>query len=82
MTKAAIFQDAMFHDEDKAREALEAELWPDGPVCRHCGNADPEQDRQGRGQEALAPSRPVLLRRVQEPVHRDGRHRWSGQKSL
>jgi transposase-like protein len=30
----------MFHDEDKAREALEAELWPDGPVCRHCGNAD------------------------------------------
>ena len=40
MTKAATFQDPMFHDEDKAREALEAELWPDGPVCRHCGNAD------------------------------------------
>ena len=40
MTKAAIFQHAMFHDEDKARQALEAELWPTGPVCRHCGNAD------------------------------------------
>jgi transposase-like protein len=40
MTKAATFQDPMFHDEDKAREALEAELWPDGPACRHCGNAD------------------------------------------
>jgi transposase-like protein len=40
MTKHAIFQDPMFHDEDKAREALEAELWPNGPVCRHCGNAD------------------------------------------
>ena len=40
MTKAAIFQNRMFHDEDKAREALEAELWPTGPVCRHCGNAD------------------------------------------
>jgi transposase-like protein len=40
MTKGAIFQDPMFHDEDKAREALEAELWPNGPVCRHCGNAD------------------------------------------
>ena len=41
MTKPATFQDPMFHDEDKAREALEAELWPDGPICRHCGNADP-----------------------------------------
>jgi len=40
MTKLAIFQDPMFHDEDKAREALEAELWPHGPTCRHCGNAD------------------------------------------
>jgi transposase-like protein len=40
MTKPATFQDPMFHDEDKAREALEAELWPNGPVCRHCGNVD------------------------------------------
>ncbi len=36
----AVFQHPMFHDEDKAREALEAELWPNGPICRHCGNAD------------------------------------------
>jgi transposase-like protein len=43
MTKAATFQDPMFHDEDKAREALEAELWPDGPVCRHCGNSDADK---------------------------------------
>ncbi len=41
MRKQATFQDPMFHDEDRAREALEAELWPDGPVCRHCGNSDP-----------------------------------------
>ncbi len=40
MTKVATFQHPMFHDEDKAREALEAELWPKGPTCRHCGNAD------------------------------------------
>ena len=40
MTKPATFQDPVFHDEDKAREALEAELWPNGPVCRHCGNVD------------------------------------------
>ncbi len=43
MTKAAMFQDPMFHDEDKAREALEAELWPNGPVCRHCGCSAPEK---------------------------------------
>ena len=26
-----------FHDDAKAREWLEAELWPHGPVCPHCG---------------------------------------------
>jgi transposase-like protein len=41
MTKAAAFQQPMFQDETAAREALEAVLWPDGPICRHCGNSDP-----------------------------------------
>ena len=27
----------IYHDETKAREWLEAELWPRGPVCPHCG---------------------------------------------
>jgi transposase-like protein len=40
MTKAAVFQDPMFHDEGKAREALEAVRWPEGPICPHCGNSD------------------------------------------
>ncbi|MGD0581267.1 MAG: IS1595 family transposase [Bryobacteraceae bacterium] len=26
-----------YHDEDAAREHLEGILWPDGPVCPHCG---------------------------------------------
>jgi transposase-like protein len=26
-----------FQDETKAREWLEAQLWPNGPVCPHCG---------------------------------------------
>lgn len=30
----------IFHDEDKAREWLEARIWPDGPVCPHCGVID------------------------------------------
>jgi transposase-like protein len=28
----------MFTDENKAREALEASRWPNGPVCPHCGS--------------------------------------------
>lgn len=35
----AVFQNPIFQDETKAREALEAVLWPDGPYCRHCGNS-------------------------------------------
>ena len=49
MTKAATFQNPMFHDEDKAREALEAELWPNGPYCRHCGNSDLDKIAKMRG---------------------------------
>lgn len=26
----------IYHDEDAARAHLEAQLWPDGPVCPHC----------------------------------------------
>jgi transposase-like protein len=33
-------QNPIFTDVDKAREALEAVLWPDGPVCPHCGTFD------------------------------------------
>ncbi len=32
--------DPRFTDADKAREYLEAQRWPDGRVCPHCGNAD------------------------------------------
>lgn len=31
------FSNPIFHDETKAREWLEARLWPDGAVCPHCG---------------------------------------------
>ena len=27
----------VFHDADAARDWLEAHLWPDGPICGHCG---------------------------------------------
>lgn len=30
----------IFQDADKAREHLEAQRWPNGPICPHCGNAN------------------------------------------
>jgi transposase-like protein len=36
-----LLTDPIFTDADKAREHLESLYWPTGPVCRHCGNADP-----------------------------------------
>ena len=33
-------QNPIFTDETKAREWLEARVWPEGPICPHCGNAD------------------------------------------
>lgn len=32
--------DPIFQDDAKARKWLEAQVWPKGPVCPHCGNVD------------------------------------------
>src|ERR1700728_3685629 len=36
----ANLQNPIFTDETKAREWLEARVWPNGPVCPHCGATD------------------------------------------
>jgi transposase-like protein len=46
---AADLQNPAFQDEDKAREALEAIRWPDGPYCPHCGNVDQAKITKGEG---------------------------------
>jgi transposase-like protein len=33
----------IYTDETAAREHLEALLWPEGPICPHCSNADPDR---------------------------------------
>lgn len=30
----------IYNDEDAARAHLEAQIWPDGPVCPHCQSKD------------------------------------------
>lgn len=57
MTKA-VFQNPIFQDETKAREALEAVRWPDGAVCPHCGNSD--QDKLAKVEGKKQSHRPGL----------------------
>ena len=35
---ASILNQPQFQDPDKAREYLERQVWPNGPVCPHCGS--------------------------------------------
>jgi transposase-like protein len=37
---ASVLNEAYFHDEAAAFEALEAIIWPNGPTCPHCGATD------------------------------------------
>jgi len=43
---ANVLSNPMFHDETKAREWVEAQVWANGVNCPHCGNAD--QEKVGR----------------------------------
>jgi transposase-like protein len=45
---SADLQSPTFSDENKAREALEAMRWPNGPICPHCGSVDGLARAQGK----------------------------------
>jgi transposase-like protein len=47
---------AHFHDNDKARQHLEAIRWPNGPVCPHCGCTEGSYHLNGKAH------RPGLLK--------------------
>jgi transposase-like protein len=38
----------IFHNEEKARDWLEARIWPAGPVCPHCGVVDQATRLKGK----------------------------------
>jgi transposase-like protein len=40
---SSVISDKHFHDEHAAYAYVEARIWPNGPVCPHCGNADPSR---------------------------------------
>src|SRR5579863_6372744 len=37
---SSVISDRHFHDEREAFAYVEARVWPNGPTCPHCGNAD------------------------------------------
>ena len=36
----SVLESAHFHDEAAAYKFLEARIWPNGPVCPHCGGVE------------------------------------------
>ena len=41
-----------FHDPDKARKYLESQVWPNGPVCPHCGGVERNSKLEGKSHRA------------------------------
>ena len=37
MSKKSLFAEPHFQNDEAARDMLESILWPEGPVCPHCG---------------------------------------------
>jgi transposase-like protein len=48
MARSVLSEDR-FQNEDAAFAWVEAALWPEGPHCPHCGNADPKRIRKMEG---------------------------------
>ena len=44
----SVLSDDYLHDEAKAYELVESVLWPDGPVCPHCGVVDRASSMKGK----------------------------------
>ncbi len=48
---ASVLNRPFFHNEDAAYPKLESIVWPNGPVCPHCGSTD-RMKRMG-GQQSV-----------------------------
>lgn len=45
---ASVLSAPHFHDEQAAYAFLEARVWPNGPVCPHCGGTDRISKMKGK----------------------------------
>jgi transposase-like protein len=48
----SILSEPHFHNEEAAYERLESIVWPDGPVCPHCGNVKADRIHRVEGKTA------------------------------
>jgi transposase-like protein len=46
--KTSVLSAAYFHNEEAAYEFVEAQIWPRGPVCPHCGGVEKNRKMQGK----------------------------------
>jgi len=61
MAKKSRFAELHFQNDDAARAMLESILWPDGPVCPHCGVVN----------HAYKTKRPGVFRCAEKPCRKD-----------
>ena len=62
-------------DEAAAYAWVEASVWPEGPVCPHCGSVERISKMQGKATRIGA----LQVLRLPQAVHREGRHHLRGQ---
>ena len=48
----SVLSDPRFHSEEAAFEYVEAQLWPNGPVCPHCGARRANRPADGQNHPA------------------------------
>src|ERR1700687_6103806 len=74
MAKNSLFAEPHFQNDEAARAMLESILWPDGPVCPHCGVVDCAYKTKRPGVYRCAEQRcrkdfSVTMKTVMEPSH-------------
>lgn len=58
----------IFHDAEKARRYLEAERWPDGPVCPHCGSHEQATKLKGKSTRPESTSARLARSHIRSPL--------------
>ena len=67
----SVFEAPQFKTEEGAFAYVEAHLWPHGPVCPHCGNADQARIRKMQGKTTQAQTVFGTAKRIATAVRLD-----------
>jgi len=68
----SVLSDIHYHSEEAAYAYVETRIWPDGPVCPHCGNVD--ADRIGKLQGKTTRIGLYKMLCLPPALQRQGRH--------